>query len=247
MNLAEYLSEMSRLSYLTPTQFDEEFIPDDGYINKTFIQADNAEGYIIEFQETIVLAFRGTQPSQLKDVTADLKFWRIDAETNGEKVHSGFWKEAFSLFPAVLKNTADSDHKNFIITGHSLGGAMAVVMAGFLLRIGYNVSDLYTFGQPRVGNQQFCRRIERDCNWQRFVNNNDIVPRVPLKMGGVFYDGGNLNYINCYGQIRQLSWWQSVKDSFRGRWFAWKKKQWFDSFYDHAIWLYRDLIIEAKK
>jgi|TARA_Y100000004_G_scaffold124158_1_gene139625 triacylglycerol lipase len=247
MDLAAYLSEMARLAYLDPQQFDEEFVELPGYVNREFICADNAEGYIIEFEDTVILSFRGTQPSQLKDITADLKFWRIDPSSNGEKIHSGFWKEAFSLFPLVVAKTQELRHKPFLITGHSLGGAIAVVMTGFLLDIGYNIQHLYTYGQPRVGNKKFCSKIDRECNWQRFVNNNDIVPRVPLKAGWLFSDGGNLNYINCYGQVRNLTWWQSIKDSFRGRWFAWKKKQWFDSFYDHAIWLYRDLLEDASK
>ena len=86
MDLAAYLSEMARLAYLDPQQFDEEFVELPGYVNREFICADNAEGYIIEFEDTVILSFRGTQPSQLKDITADLKFWRIEPSSNGEKL-----------------------------------------------------------------------------------------------------------------------------------------------------------------
>ena len=233
-------------NYAALAYFDPGESKDSAFEYRTiFVESDNAEAWIFFTPEVNVISCRGTEPSQLKDITADLKFWRIDPAGTGQKVHSGFWSEAFSLFPKIIRNLPD-DSKPLAITGHSLGGAMAVIMAGFLLKSGYDVKELYTYGQPRVGNKQFCKRIEAGCNWQRFVNNNDIVPRVPLKMGRLFHDGGNLNYINTYGQIRDLTWWQSIKDSWRGRKAAWKKKQWFDSFYDHSATLYRDLLDDGR-
>ena len=229
-------AKLAQMAYLSPGQSNA---PE--FERAKFIESDNAEAWIFFTPEATVISCRGTEPSQIKDITADLKFWRIDPAGTGEKIHSGFWSEAFSLFPKVIKNLPD-DEKPIAVTGHSLGGAMAVIMTGFLLKSGYNVKELYTYGQPRVGNKKFCDRITRDCDWQRFINNNDIVPRVPLKMGWVFHDGGNLNYINSYGNVGDLTWWQSIKDSWRGHTSAWKKKQWFDSFYDHSALLYRRLL-----
>ena len=46
---------------------------------------------------------------------------------------------------------------------------------------------------------------------------------------------GKLHYINTYGNIRNASLWQRLKDRLRGYRNAWKKRQWFDSIYDHAM------------
>ena len=68
----------------------------------------------------------------------------------------------------------------------------------------------------------------------RFVNNNDIVPRVPFAV--MWYrHAGSLYYINTYGNIRSATVWQRLKDRLRGYWNAWKKRMWFDSIYDHAM------------
>jgi hypothetical protein len=46
---------------------------------------------------------------------------------------------------------------------------------------------------------------------------------------------GELHYINTYGKIRNASAWQRIKDRFRGYRFAFKKREWFDSIYDHGM------------
>ena len=237
---AEY-AEYARLAYFNPEDGEADFTKD-----KVFLDSDNAEGWIFKFPDKDVISLRGTQPSQWKDVLADLRFWRIDPAGSGEKIHSGVWKQAFSLLPAIIRNT--EEEKPVAVTGHSLGGAMAVIVAGFLMKMGYTVTDLYTFGQPRVGNKKFVQRVEAGCNWQRFVNNNDIVPSVPPTFGFMFKDGGDLQYINAAGKcISNSTWTERTKDSVAGRVDAWKQKKFFDSFSDHAIWLYRDHLEDNAK
>ncbi len=238
MTTSAQYAEYARLAYFNPEDGEANITP-----NKVFIKADNAEGWIFKFPDKDVISLRGTQPSQWKDVLADLRFWRIDPAGSGEKIHSGFWKEAFSLLPGIIRNT--EEEKPVAVTGHSLGGAMAVIVAGFLMKMGYEVTDLYTFGQPRVGNKKFVQRVEAGCNWQRFVNNNDIVPSVPPKLGFMFKDGGNLQYINANGKcLSDSTWTERTKDSVVGRVQAWKQGKLFDSFSDHAVWLYRDHLEE---
>ena len=47
------------------------------------------------------------------------------------------------------------DNEGILITGHSLGGAIATIFAADLISIGYDNTIIYTFGAPRVGNSQF--------------------------------------------------------------------------------------------
>ncbi len=69
------------------------------------------------------------------------------------------------------------------ITGHSLGGALATLAADQLIREKILESDdiggVFTFGQPRVGDGQFSNEYRLHDRHFRFVNNNDVVTRVP--------------------------------------------------------------------
>lgn len=75
----------------------------------------------------------------------------------------------------------------------------------------------------------------------RFVNNNDIVTKVPLWLM-MYRHHGELIYINHYGNIRPMTWWQRFKDGLRGRRAAWWNKQPFDGVRDHDIGAYYNKI-----
>jgi triacylglycerol lipase len=105
------------------------------------------------------------------------------------------------------------------------------------------VEELYTYGSPRVGWRGYCNSL--GVTHHRWVNNNDIVTRVPLKIMGYVHDGEE-HYINAYGKLRQPTGWQRVKDRFRGIWFGLKQGK-IDSFSDHSIGGYVKCIKEGKE
>ena len=76
-----------------------------------------------------------------------------------------------------------------------------------------DVEQLTTFGSPRVGTRKFVKNICTPHN--RYVNNNDIVTKVPLFIMG-YKHHGNLQYINFYGNVRKMTGWQLLKDRWRG-------------------------------
>jgi triacylglycerol lipase len=202
--------------------------------NYAFGSKDGTEYILFTIGNTKYVVFRGTEPNQMEDIKADLKVWKTTSDTEG-KVHSGF-KNALDL---VWNNISGWLQKQtsagkVIFCGHSLGGALATLAASRVTN-----SEAYTFGSPKVGNRKWCRK--QKFNHYRFVNNNDVVPKVPFFLLG-YKHYGNLCYINHYGNIRKPTWWQRTKDSFRGRWAAIKKKQFFDGIYDHNISGYKKKI-----
>ena len=54
---------------------------------------------------------------------------------------------------------------------------------------------------------------------------------------------GDPCYINAYGEVRDLTVWQRVKDKFRGMWMGLKKGR-IDNFSDHSIQAYIDHLMK---
>jgi pimeloyl-ACP methyl ester carboxylesterase len=69
-----------------------------------------------------------------------------------------------------------------LFTGHSLGGALAVLAAARWWETQpQGIDAIHTFGQPRVAQGDFQEAFGANLSLRchRFVNNKDIVPRVP--------------------------------------------------------------------
>ena len=67
----------------------------------------------------------------------------------------------------------------------------SILCAFELARLGLPLAAVLTFGQPRVGNKNFCDMYDRTLGeiTFRIVNQNDIVPRSPLWLGGYRHCG----------------------------------------------------------
>jgi hypothetical protein len=129
----------------------------------------------------------------LKTELAQDTDWRIDPA--GKINFLKTWKQLGAdqtkrdeLFEFLDQNWV-SWQKPLFITGHSLGGGLATIAAYRLMKMGLNVTGLYTFGSPRVGNGAFVRSFLKlahrrtDGGIYRFVNHNDAVARVPPPLG----------------------------------------------------------------
>ena len=186
----------------------------------------------------ILIVFRGTEPGQMKDILADVKAWRKPALEKG-LVHFGFAQALNKVYDSIVQWLSEQKldgERNITCTGHSLGAALATIMASRL-----DANELYTFGSPRVGDRRFVKEMNTDkIKHYRFVNNNDIVTRVPPPI--VYRHHGELVYINHYGNIRNMTVWQRIKDQWRGRLAAWKKREFFDGARDHSMDLYHQKI-----
>jgi triacylglycerol lipase len=119
------------------------------------------------------LAFRGTQT--VGDVKLDARYTHHRDTVLEIYLHQGFSNAADELLPLVLPHLRQGYET--ILTGHSLGGAVAAVMSLHLEAQGYTVRA-QTFGQPKVTNIEGAR-MHASLNLTRFVNGRDPVPLVP--------------------------------------------------------------------
>jgi len=233
-------AQISRISYLQPHAVDH-YIPAMGLQLEHFVDRDGAQAYVFGNETDIIVACRGTEPNDWNDVKADVNALTVLAETVG-RVHRGFKKEVDDLWPAIEEIIA-YEERTLWFTGHSLGGAMATISAGrcFLAHIPAMPTGVYTYGAPRVGTKRYINSVDVDLT--RWVNNNDIVPRVPPTWMGYRHTGRRI-YINTHGKVRRMTKRQRAKDRWRGFWHGLKQGK-VDHFSDHAIAGYVEHIAHA--
>ena len=205
-----------------------------GFTTVEFYDRDGAQAYRFQNKTDLVIACRGTQPTEFQDLGADMRAWPVVAETVS-RVHKGFKKEVDDLWPMISEDIDRKSNlkKDLWFCGHSLGAAMATIMASrcmFTESLG-NPVELYTFGSPRVGWKGYCNSL--GVVHHRWKNNNDIVTSVPPRFMG-FKHHGTEHYINAYGNLRTPTGYQRVKDKIRGIVQGLSEGK-IDSFSDHGI------------
>jgi triacylglycerol lipase len=100
-------------------------------------------------------------------------------------VHRGFGEALDSVWPDIQAALArfTNTGQSLWFTGHSLGAALATLaVARCLFQAPHTpVNGLYTYGSPRAGDFTFGRTFDQEfCDKTfRFVNNCDLVTRVP--------------------------------------------------------------------
>jgi triacylglycerol lipase len=227
-------AKLSSIAYNDDVEQVKKSVRKLGFTTVEFYNREGAQAYRFMNKEDLVIACRGTQPTEFNDISADLKAVPVVAETVS-RVHQGFKAEVDELWPMVLEDIDRkvNANKKLWFTGHSLGAGMATIMASRChLYDNINpVEELYTYGSPRVGWRKYCRSL--GVKHHRWVNNNDIVTRVPLRIMGYTHDGIE-HYMNAHGFERKLTTWQRTKDRWRGMWMGLKQGG-VDSFSDHSM------------
>ncbi|XP_052196043.1 triacylglycerol lipase OBL1-like isoform X2 [Diospyros lotus] len=186
--------------------------------------------------ELIAVAFRGTEPFDPDAWCTDFDISWYELPEMG-KVHRGFmralglqnstgWPKDIQLAdnqPMVayyalreLLRKHLHDKAKFIVTGHSLGGALAVLFLAILAFHGEEwllerLEGVYTFGQPRVGDEKFGDFMKQQLSkysirYHRFVYSNDMVPRLPYDDSTfMFKHFGTCIYFNCFYKAQVVS------------------------------------------
>lgn len=95
-----------------------------------------------------ILAWRGTVITDPRDIIRDLDCLPRFRAGLGD-VHHGFLSGVESVEAQILADTSDSGP--LVVTGHSLGAAMALIFGGLLCLIGHPPAAIVTLGSPRLG------------------------------------------------------------------------------------------------
>lgn len=184
--LALFLADCCLQAYNKPGFIGAFSVPHDytlvGSITASAFGTIDLYGYIMESPDSIVISFRGsrTNPDWIADASilqAYFPYTRIKL-----KIHSGF----ASIYNACRQQIIDTlstlnDSKQLFVTGHSLGGALAILCTlDAAVNTVYKSPVMYNFGSPRVGNAKFAQVYNEIINNSiRVVNTYDIVPLLP--------------------------------------------------------------------
>ena len=166
-----------------------------------------------------LLVFRGTKIPQ--DWMEDLyctpaRFdWIFDSAPPIGEIHAGFGHTLADGLSRIISGLTPRDQtKRLLVTGHSLGGALAALVGACFTVMApaiRPVSAIYTFGQPRIGLNDFCNSYARLLSSKvvRFVNKQDLVPRVPFRNWDYSDEGTMIHFDSSGNPSIQAPEWQS--------------------------------------
>jgi hypothetical protein len=135
-------------------------------------------GFIGVCDTHAVLAFRGSDPVTLPNWVTDAVVQLVEHEAYQGRVHHGFSAALHRTWGKVETLLDEARDKPLFLTGHSMGGALAVLTGCRLAKMGRTPTAIYTFGSPRVGDRNFCAGYALPT--YRIVNGLDLVPEMPL-------------------------------------------------------------------
>ncbi|KAI9029627.1 Lipadyou-2 [Phycomyces nitens] len=173
--------------------------PDETLVSTFDSSKHDTNGYIArnDRSKVINLVFRGT--SSIPNFIDDFDFSAQDyPPVTGTKIHTGFYKTYLEVQKHVLsvmmKEITAHPRYHVVVSGHSLGGALAIIGALDLFQHDsrFNAKNLSikTYGGPRVGNPAFAYYVTgTGISLERIVNKHDIVPHVPPQFFGFLHPG----------------------------------------------------------
>lgn len=148
----------------------------------------DSNGVVMSNDKVVIVAFRGTElragwAKIIKDfieTNLNRAQTHVPQFGNDAKVHTGFWLAFHEVRDKVLDavRVQRTARQKVWVTGHSLGGAQAILAARTFKEEKIPVQGLYTFGCPRVGNEAFKANFGIS-NTRRYVYALDIVPMLP--------------------------------------------------------------------
>jgi len=201
-----------------------------------------------------ILAFRGTKIPQdwIEDLACTpARFdWVFNNGPAIGEIHAGFGHSLSDALNDIQTALSARDlTKPLLITGHSLGGALAALSGACFTVLGLTaptISAIYTFGQPRIGLHDFCNTYSRILGDKliRFVNKQDLVPRLPFRNFD-YSDEGTMIHFDSSGNpsIESPEWQNFLARSLQSfRDFAQMIENIRVDVGDHSITGYRELV-----
>ena len=195
---ARFLAKACEFAYLDEARGAEAFRSTLG-MTARLISVDNTQAYLASDDRSLVVAFRGSQSPTSLD---GFKDWLLTNANNllivpegrigtefaaagvGARFHRGFLEalaEIWEPLSTAVREAWDTQERPLWITGHSLGGAIALLAAWRFQQQFIPVHEVTTFGAPMIGNDAAAQAFQRAFPNRifRYVDIEDPVPLLP--------------------------------------------------------------------
>ena len=150
--------------------------------------ADNEFAYnVVQDRGVTIISIRGTNNG--RNVLSDLDFRPFYDKKLGVDIHRGFRDAAEKIRDEIIENHALEE--TVILTGHSLGGAIAQIIGLWLEDDAYEV-QIYSFGSPAVMTEQ----LWTDGHFRVYLENDPVpfLPPFPYVHWGIRIDAQTLDW-----------------------------------------------------
>lgn len=152
--------------------------------------------FAAETERGVVLALKGADPLWQVNLRADPPTSKARRDGVAGAVHCGLWRGLHQAAPGAPAGTTVMDtlvaalrstpaEKPIILTGHSLGGGLAALLAAALHARQRDVADrvagVFTFAAPRYGDGEFADAFNAAFAGRafRYVHASDMVCKLP--------------------------------------------------------------------
>ena len=158
-----------------------------------------------------LVAFRGSEAQPI-DWIRNAEFTAEPGELGGS-VHSGHHRALTEVWDDMELDIVRVGLP-VVVTGHSLGAALATLAAARLTEANVTVNAVYTFGQPRIGKTDFQRAYDERLGTAtfRFVNHIDLVTRVPFLTLGYRHIGRRMYFNEAGSFVPDAGRWAVARD-----------------------------------
>ena len=187
-----------------------------GFKNFNFVYSEDLKilAFILRNGHNTVICFRGTIINITSNWKIDLQARLIPMASFGG-VHKGFSAALDSIWEGIKSHISAHKSQRIWLTGHSLGGALAIlagarILTEFKRSPNIIINGLYVFAAPRVGDCDFADSFKNTYLDQRsfvFANYNDVITVLPpgIQKISEYMNAGNILFINREGVINPIT------------------------------------------
>lgn len=141
----------------------------------------DTEGFLFSDEDQLLVSFRGSVSINdwINNASVELVPWAAEG-----RVHAGFLGAMEAVWAELLPQINErSKGRTVWFTGHSLGGAVALLATmRWRVEAQRKADGLYTFGMPKVGDNEFAAAVTKHHGEHAFafLNDGDFVPWLPV-------------------------------------------------------------------